>query len=247
MDGVADGSVVAARATLRLGARLRLGCVRLAGSGSPLSGGRRGRRPGRQWPDAFGRRPRGVRCSVAGVATACARRWRARHRSAGTTAACVPACRRDLLGRGVLGRLGWRGADPIGKCLGKPPVTGVHPGHDGRVVPQRLLDSLGLDGGLVVHPVRSHRPRPQGAALTVGDGGGLDRVLLALAGHKRPPAGPDGPGPADLGLGAVDAQFDPVGGGVGEHVGQGAQPHPAGRAPRSRAPPAATGPRRPRG
>src|SRR6266540_5317351 len=59
----------------------------------------------------------------------------------------------------------------------------------------------------------SHRPRPQGAALTVGDGGGLDRVLLALAGHKRPPAGPVGPGPADLGLGAVDAQLDPVGGG----------------------------------
>src|SRR6266545_3493108 len=59
----------------------------------------------------------------------------------------------------------------------------------------------------------SHRPRPQGAALTVGDGGGLDRVLLALAGHKRPPAGPVGPGPADLGLGAVAAQLDPVGGG----------------------------------
>src|SRR6266545_2141252 len=56
----------------------------------------------------------------------------------------------------------------------------------------------------------AHRVRPP----TVGDGGGLDRVLLALAGYKRPPAGPVGPGPADLGLGAVDAQLDPVGGGV---------------------------------
>ena len=43
---------------------------------------------------------------------------------------------------------------------------------------------------------------------------------------QGPPAGPVGPGPADLGLGAVDAQLDPVGGGVGDHVGQGAQPHP---------------------
>ena len=34
------------------------------------------------------------------------------------------------------------------------------------------------------------------------------------------------PHPADLGLGAVDAQLDPVGGGVGEHIGQGAQSHP---------------------
>jgi hypothetical protein len=35
-----------------------------------------------------------------------------------------------------------------------------------------------------------------------------------------------GPGPADLGLGPIDAQFHAVGGGVGEHVRRGAQPHP---------------------
>jgi hypothetical protein len=50
-------------------------------------------------------------------------------------------------------------------------------------------------------------------------------VLFLLARHKRPPPGPVGPWPADLGLGAVDPQLDPIGGGVGEHVRQGVQPH----------------------
>jgi hypothetical protein len=50
--------------------------------------------------------------------------------------------------------------------------------------------------------------------------------LLALA-RRRTPAGPrGGAGPADLGLSAVQAQLHPAGLGVGEHVGQGAQPHP---------------------
>ena len=50
-------------------------------------------------------------------------------------------------------------------------------------------------------------------------------LLRAVAGDERPPPWAVGPWPADLGLGAVDAQFDAVGGGVGEHVRQGAQPH----------------------
>jgi geranyl diphosphate 2-C-methyltransferase len=51
-------------------------------------------------------------------------------------------------------------------------------------------------------------------------------VLLLLAGYERPPARPPRPGPADLHLGAVDPQPYPLGGGVGEHVRQGAQPQP---------------------
>jgi hypothetical protein len=53
--------------------------------------------------------------------------------------------------------------------------------------------------------------------LTVGDGGGLDRVLLVLAGHKGAPAGSVGPGPADLGLGTVDADRRRNGSGVKGH------------------------------
>jgi hypothetical protein len=59
----------------------------------------------------------------------------------------------------------------------------------------------------------------------VADGGGLDGVLPALAGDKRPPPRPVGPRPPDLGLGAVQAQPNPVAVGVGEHIRQGVQPH----------------------
>ncbi len=85
-----------------------------------------------------------------------------------------------------------------------------------------------LDRGLVVHPAWSYRAGPKGPAWAVADGGGLDRVLLALPGDECPPPDPVGPWPPDLGLGAVDAELDPAAGGVGEHVGQGVQPH-AGR------------------
>jgi hypothetical protein len=64
---------------------------------------------------------------------------------------------------------------------------------------------------------------------------GLDGVLLFLPGHERAAAGPVRPGPADLDLGAVDAQVHAFGGGVGEHVGQRAQPQP-GRAGNGEAP-----------
>ena len=48
-------------------------------------------------------------------------------------------------------------------------------------------------------------------------------VLPTLAGDEGPPAGPIGPGAPNLGLGAVDAKDDVLGGGVGEHVLQGVQ------------------------
>jgi len=64
--------------------------------------------------------------------------------------------------------------------------------------------------------------------MPVADGGGLDGVLLALPGDKRPPPHPVGPWPPHLGLGPVQAQLDALGGSVGEHVGQGVQPHAGG-------------------
>jgi hypothetical protein len=50
---------------------------------------------------------------------------------------------------------------------------------------QQLGDALGVDRGLVVRAARAHRPGPQGAALAVADHGGLEGVLLALAGDER--------------------------------------------------------------
>jgi hypothetical protein len=55
----------------------------------------------------------------------------------------------------------------------------------------------------------------------VGGDGGIDRVLFLLAGYERPPAGSVGFESADLDFGAVQADGKPVGGGVGQHVGQG--------------------------
>jgi len=69
-------------------------------------------------------------------------------------------------------------------------------------------------------------PAHRGAALLVADDGGLLGVLLHLAGDERPAAGLVRPGAAHADLGAVDPQFHTLGGGVGEHVGQRAQPQP---------------------
>jgi hypothetical protein len=54
-----------------------------------LSGNFGAPQPSRRWPGRSGRSTRGVRSSVGGAATACARRWRARRRSARRTAACA--------------------------------------------------------------------------------------------------------------------------------------------------------------
>jgi hypothetical protein len=113
---------------------------------------------------------------------------------------------------------GWTG-------FGQAAVAGVHPDVDGGVLAKQVLDPLGLDRGLVVHPARPHRARPQRAALAVADRGGLDRVLLALARHERAPPRPLGTRPADLRRSAVHAQLDPVRGGVGDPIRQGPQPH----------------------
>ena len=49
-------------------------------------------------------------------------------------------------------------------------------------------------------------PSHQQPPLAIADGGRLDGVRLLLAGHERAAAGPVRPPPADLDLGAVDAQ-----------------------------------------
>jgi len=66
----------------------------------------------------------------------------------------------------------------------------------------------------------AHRVRPWPWLTTVG----LRVLLLALAGDERAPARSVGAGPADLGLGAVDAQLHAVGRRVGDHIRQGPQP-----------------------
>src|SRR6266545_178514 len=131
----------------------------------------------------------------------------------------------QLLGWRVLGGLGWRGVDPTAKRLGQAPVASIDLGPDVGVSPEQVLDPLGLDRRLIMHPTGPHRPSPQRPTLAVADGGGLDGVLLALAGDERPPPRLVGPWPSDLGLGPVKAQLDPLRRGVGEHVGQGPKAH----------------------
>jgi hypothetical protein len=48
---------------------------------------------------------------------------------------------------------------------------------------------------------------------------------FAFPGDERPPSDPVGPRPPDLGLGGVNANLNALGGGVGEHVRQGFEPH----------------------
>jgi hypothetical protein len=84
-------------------------------------------------------------------------------------------------------------------------------------------------------------PGPQGAALPAGDDGGLLGVHFLLARDEGAPAGLVRAGAPDLHFGAINPQFDAADGGIGEHVGQGAQPHaglaghgePAGREQRA--------------
>jgi hypothetical protein len=89
---------------------------------------------------------------------------------------------------------------------------------------QQVIDAVGLQRGLVVHPARAERHVGQGAPALIADLGELDGVLLLLPGHERPPAGPARLWAADLDLAAVGVQPDPAGGGIGEHVGQRVQP-----------------------
>jgi hypothetical protein len=94
--------------------------------------------------------------------------------------------------------------------------------------------------------VRAARPdhaAQQGATLRATEGGGLDGVLLLLAGDDRLAAGAVGAGAADLHFGAVDAQVNALRVGVGEQVLQRPQPHPGRPGRRNRGSPAAAGPR----
>lgn len=116
------------------------------------------------------------------------------------------------------------GADLVRELVGQAPVALVDLGLHGGVLVKLLRDALGAHGSLVVHPSGTGGAGPQGAALVIADGGGLDRVLLTFAGDEGPSAGAVRLGPADLGLGAVDPQRDVLGVGVGEHVLHGPQP-----------------------
>ncbi|OKI25608.1 hypothetical protein A6A07_30540 [Streptomyces sp. CB03911] len=53
-------------------------------------------------------------------------------------------------------------------------------------LPEEVVDALASYGGGVVHASWAEVAGPQGAALCVGDDGGLHRVLLLLAGHEGP-------------------------------------------------------------
>jgi hypothetical protein len=131
----------------------------------------------------------------------------------------------DLFGRRVLGRFGWWGVDLIGKRLGQALVAGVDGDGDGWVLARQVFDPLGLDRGLVVHAAWARRPgpsvRPWPSEMVV--------VLMVFCcllpeTNARPPSTVR-PGPPDLGLGPIQAKVDAFGGGVGEHIRQGVQPH----------------------
>jgi hypothetical protein len=83
-----------------------------------------------------------------------------------------------------------RGGDLIGELARQAPITLVdlrlHPWVEAEV----FGDAFGAHGGLVVHAPWPVGAVPQGAALAVADGGGLDGVLLLLAGDERAASGP---------------------------------------------------------
>ena len=81
-------------------------------------------------------------------------------------------------------RLAGRSAHLAGELAGKSPVALAGLGFYAWAEPELFSDALGAHRGLVVRPARPHRPAPQGASLAVADGGGLDRVLCALAGDE---------------------------------------------------------------
>jgi hypothetical protein len=85
---------------------------------------------------------------------------------------------------------------------------------------EEVVDAFGAYGGLVVLPAGADGSGPQRPAVGVGGDGGFDGVLLLLAGHERSPAGPVWLGSADLDFGAVQADGDSFGCGVGQDVGE---------------------------
>jgi hypothetical protein len=132
---------------------------------------------------------------------------------------------RQVLGRSVLLRLQRWGLDLVGELLGQSPVSSVHLGFDLGEPLEQVADALGFQRGLVVLAAGPEGPRPQRAALLVGDDGGLLGVLPHLPGDERPAAGLVRPRASDPDLGAVDPQFHAFGSGVGEDIGQRTKPH----------------------
>jgi hypothetical protein len=126
---------------------------------------------------------------------------------------------------GGLSFFGFSGGAVIwsGWSFGEAAVAGVDEEPHVGVGVEEVVDAFGAYGGLVVLAAGSDGSGPERPAVGVGGDGGFDGVLLLLAGHERSPSGSVGLGPADLDLGAVEAQGDAFGGGVGDDVGEGVQ------------------------
>src|SRR5262249_40761281 len=97
-----------------------------------------------------------------------------------------------------------------GWSLSKPRVAAIDQELHVGVLIEQVIDAFGAYGGLVVHTPGSSRPDPHRSSFRVGGDGGLDRVLLLLAGHEGPPAGSVRFGAADLELGAVQPHQEAV-------------------------------------
>src|SRR5699024_12579816 len=91
----------------------------------------------------------------------------------------------------------------IGAVLGHPALSGVPLGRVLRILLEGVRDALGAYRGLIMHPARAKRADPQGAALVIGDDGGLLGVLLLLARDEGAPSRLVRSGTTHLDLGAV--------------------------------------------
>ncbi len=162
--------------------RARARCSACGGSvGEP-----NGPKPMKRSPGGSRRSPRVGRCSAGAGTTAAIRRWRARRRSAARTAVGASPARRTACRAARRPSVSSEGADLVRELVGQPLVALVDLGRHLRVEPELLGDTLGAHRGLVVHAARAVRTRPQQTAPAVADGGGLDGVLLLLAGDGRP-------------------------------------------------------------
>jgi hypothetical protein len=114
-----------------------------------------------------------------------------------------------------------RGGDLVAVVFGQSLIAGIDQDLHLWVDLQQDVDAFGPGGGEVVHPPRSGSAAPQRYAVGVGYHGGLDGVLLKLAGHERLTARSAGTRPTNPDLGGVQPQCDTLGRSVSEHVGQG--------------------------
>jgi hypothetical protein len=103
-----------------------------------------------------------------------------------------------LFGWRVLAGFLRRGADLAGEVTGQALGAGVDLGLDLGMAAQQVFDPLRAQRGDIVHPAGPERAQPQQPPVPVADRGGLDGVLLLLAGHERVPVGRHGCPAADL-------------------------------------------------